>query len=316
MEDKTSAIIKKHFNKPPDEIEEASEGLMHKTFIFELSDRSYVLQLSKDEESTQQLKRGLKMYDLFNGIVPVPKPFKPRLDEYQGVKYTLVEKVNGKNAETNIDTEKIRQAGKILAKIHNYQTLCQYGDIKFKENTLTVEPFEQSLRQKRLEKVVEDTEALREAGLENLADEIQQFFQEHGSKIPDNFQPRICHNDYSPDNIIYKNGKINAVLDWDLAYSGCAQRDLIKAANAFWMHDPCSNQNIRKQFYDSYQQQRPLQNFEKNEPILRIETLTRLITGLEEIRGLEEQEIEVYSEKIRDNLAYARKQYDDSTTNF
>jgi len=254
------------------------------------------------------------MYDLFNGIVPVPKPFKPGLNEYQGVKYSLVEKVDGENAETDIDTEKIRRAGKILAKIHNHQTLDQYGDLKFKENTLAVEPFEKSLTQKRLEKVDEDTETLRAAGLENLADEIQKFFQDHGDKIPDNFQPRICHNDYSPDNIIYKNGKINAVLDWDLAYSGYAQRDLVKSANAFWMHDPCSNQNIRKQFYDSYQQQRPLQNFQKHEPVLRIETLTRLITSLEELRGLEEQEIEVYTEKIRDNLSYARKEYEDPNT--
>lgn len=55
---------------------------------------------------------------------------------------------------------------------------------------------------------------------------------------PDRPPDTVCHNDCGPWNIVYRNGKAEALIDWDLARPGPASLDLALAA---WHHIPLYN---------------------------------------------------------------------------
>ena len=78
-------------------------------------------------------------------------------------------------------------------------------------------------------------------------------------------------------------------------------RNIVHSANAFWMHDPGADWNIRKIFYKGYKEEKEFdEDFYELEPIYRVQTLIELIAGMIKMDELNEEEIEFYEEKIVD----------------
>lgn len=300
MNEEIISLVKHEFGEPPASIECIEGGLMHETYEVEIDQQFLILQISNSGEKRRKaLESGINFYKLLeNSEIPVPKPVNNQVRTFNGQDYTLVEKEHGKTAEDSELTDfKIHRSGKTLAKIHNYREFEAPGKIHFRDEEPEVA---EKTSNQRTEKIREDAETLRTTGMSDTANQIEKFAEKHGDKLTEEFDPVLCHDDYSPDNLIFEAGKIQAVLDWDLARSGNPQRDLVKSANSFWMHDPCSQRSIREKFYQGYREIRGTgKQFEQLEPFHRVETLVRLVTSLEELRGLEENEKQVYSDKIQ-----------------
>jgi len=299
----TKQAVKQTFGKKAEEIHEISEGLMHDTYRATVEGKDYIVQFSADGyDDHNSLRHCLDMCELLSDAVKVPQAVTKEVRKINGEKYIIVEKIEGRSGEKNISPEKTRRAGKELAKIHNYTTFEKEGWIQFNEELEIVDFEEGSLKEKYLKQLEEKLQTLREEGLKELADEVENFVEERKNLFPENFKSVICHDDFTPDNTIFLDGKVNGIIDMDYAFSGLDTRNIIKSANAYWMHDPGKNWP-RQKFYQGYKEQRPLpENFDKLEEFFRIETLTQLVTGLIEINAATEKEIEFYRKQIRKEL--------------
>lgn len=297
---KAEKAVKQVFDTEAQEISEISEGLKHETYQATVDGKDYIIQFSSDKyDDHASLKHCLNMYELLSDTVKVPHAVTKQVQEINGQKYTIVEKLDGQSGEKNISPEKTRKAGKELAKIHNYTTLEKEGWIEFTEKGLEVVEFEEgSLKQHYLTELEEKLEILREEGLEELADKVQKFIEERKEVWPEEFDAVICHDDFTPDNTIYLDGEVNGIIDMDYAFSGLDTRNIVKAANSFWMHDP-GKEWPREKFYEGYEEVRPLpDNFQEMEELFRVETLIQLVASLIDMGVLTEDQIEFYEEKL------------------
>jgi len=307
MEKKITRITEKHFDEPPASVEKTAEGLMHETYTVNIHETEYIIQFSGDDyENHSALNHCLKMYELLkDSKIPVPRVMTEKVQEIDGREYTIVEKLPGSNMEQNVSREKVRQAGKILAKIHSYQSFEHEGHISFEDSEMKVHRFEEgSLKQQKLNELDEKLKILRDNDLKDLADKLEEIIQENiDEAYPKNFQPVLCHDDYSPDNTIWKNGEITGIIDFDFTFSGLPERNLVKSANTFWMHDPGAEWDIRRTFYEAYREEREISdNFEEMEKYFRVETLMWLVAGLIDMGEVNEEQKEFYREKINQTV--------------
>lgn len=139
--------------------------------------------------------------------------------------------------------------------------------------------------------------------MEELGESVEKFVEDNTDKLPEQFQPVLTHTDYSPDNVLWKDGEITGVIDWDYARSSYAVRDLVNSANAFWMNDPGADWDIRETFYQGYQEIRePEESFEQEEKFYRVETLASLTAGLLRMDALDQREQEFYREEMMQEI--------------
>jgi Ser/Thr protein kinase RdoA (MazF antagonist) len=301
---KTEKAVEKVFGEKPENVEEISEGLKHETYTITVSGKEYILQFSGDEyDDHESLKQCLKMYELLSDTVKVPEAATQEVQDIDGEKYTIVEKIEGESGEKNISPEKTRKAGRELAKIHDFTELEKEGWLEFKDEGLEVVEFEEgSLKQHYLTELEGKLQILKDEGLEDLAEKVEKFIEERKEVWPEEFTPVICHDDFTPDNTIYLDGEVNGIIDMDYAFSGLDARNIVKASNSFWMHDP-AKEWPREKFYQGYSEERPLpDNFEEMEEFFRIETLIQLVASLIDMEVLTEDQVEFYQEKIEEEM--------------
>ncbi|WP_132057718.1 phosphotransferase enzyme family protein [Halorussus amylolyticus] len=310
--DEIVSIAERELGESPTEVTRVDAGLLHETYELDCAGGEYVLQFASDADKDRRdsLRRGLNCYAaLQNSEIPVPNLVTEKMTAFDGRKYALVEKLPGKTAERDVSPEKVLNAGRYLAKIHNVRHFETAGWIRFDGGYPSVRRFREGSLKRRIQRTVEESSGvLREGGLETAGTEVERLFDRSGGDLPEEFRPVLCHDDYSPDNVLFRDGEVTGVLDFDRAYSGHNQRDLVKAANCFWMHDPCSNWDVRAKLYEGYREVNDLDSsFDRNEPLYRVETLVEIVAGLLEMGELSEYERSFYSERLSDTLERAEK---------
>nr|WP_303651815.1 phosphotransferase [Halovenus rubra] len=277
------------------------EGLLHETYELEYEDEAYVLQVSPAGERRNELRRGLQLYQhLQDSRIPVPDVVTEQIRDHDSDTYSIVEKLPGESAKDNISPERVLAAGRYLARIHDTWTFETTGWIGFEDEDLTVRQFEEGTQRRQIvERVRQYSTLLEQNGLEPAGKRVANLVDPLKEDLPGGGSPVLCHNDYSPDNILYRDNEITGILDFDRAIAGHGRRDLVKAANAFWMHDPCVDWEVREKFYDGYREIRSLDDrFADSEPLFRVETLTEIVGGMVELGELSEYEAEFYTEQI------------------
>jgi Ser/Thr protein kinase RdoA (MazF antagonist) len=297
------SIVERELGTSPDVVERVDEGLLHETYELSCDGEEYILQFSSeiDGDRVDSLRRGLNCYVMLRGSeIPVPTTVTEEIREFDDRWYTLVKKLPGKTGKLDISPEKVRNAGRYLAEIHNVRSFETPGWIRFENREPTIHAFQEGTLKQRILKTIEEvSDTLRENEMETAGEGVESVFQRRGAALPDDFGPVFCHDDFSPDNIMFQNGEVVGILDFDRAHASHAQRDLVKAANGFWMHDPGGDWDIRTDFYKGYREVNELNNsFEENEPLYRVETLASTVSGLLELGELSEYEKKFYAEKI------------------
>lgn len=300
-EEYVARIAKREFGAKPASISTVPEGLLHETFELKFKDGTCILQVSPAGERGSELRRGLHLYQFLDEAgIPVPGVVTEQVRDYDGDAYSIVEKLSGASAKDDIAPERVTAAGRHLARIHDSLEFATTGWIGFEDGRVTVRPFEEDSQKKRIiERARHYSTLLQQNGLEPAGEEVANLVDLLREDLPQADLIVLCHNDYSPDNVLYRDREITGILDFDRAIAGHGQRDLVKASNAFWMHDPCVDWDVRQTFYDGYRELRPLdESFQQNEPLYRVETLTETVGGMLELDELSEYEAEFYTERI------------------
>lgn len=303
MEELIAKICREELGETPKNIEKAGEGLVHQTYSIVVESGEYIIQIAEDDEKASSLEICLNLYRMFSDSeVPVPATVTGKIHEFDGRKYIVVEKIEGEMIGDSLTPEKVQESAKYLAKIHNFRSLEKSGWPYFEQGKLKISGFnEGSMEKYMLKNVEEKAEVFEKKGRERLAALVREFFEKHGDSIPENFQPVICHNDYAPDNLLFKENELKAIIDWDYAYSGHHQRDLVKAANSFWVYDPEADWEIRDTFYEAYNQHRDIgEDFEALRPIYRVETLIRIVASLATLDAWEDRNGEYLADRLEE----------------
>lgn len=289
-----------------------SRGLTHQTFVFSSGGKDLVAQVCDyDRDKERALRRKAKVYELAEEFdVKIPKLVKaPNSFSYCGEErtYFVVEEAEGKTLDKGFDESLISQIGQELAKIHEMDKFDRAGWLIPVEDGFEVLDFEEdSHREWILSEFQEDIEVLRENGFEEDADSLNSFLEEYRYQLGFEFEPVLCHNDYSPDNILSRDEEITGVIDFDYVFSSDPRRDLVKATNSFSVE----GMDHREDIYESYMEARELENFRKVEPFYRVETLTRIIASFFHLDvNLTEEERKVYSEMLKEALRNAEESF-------
>ncbi len=310
MDDEIASIVEREVGESPFSVVRVDEGLLHETYDVSCETGRYVLQFDSDGERDDSLRRGYNCYiTLCDSDIPVPEVVTETVTSDDGRGYTIVEKLQGTTGEKDISPERTRNAGRVLARTHEFERFDEAGWLRFEGRELTVESFEaEGLREWVLENVAESSTCLQNGGLETAGTDVEDVFDRFGGTLPEAFRPVFCHNDYSPDNVLFEDDAVTGVIDFDRAAANNAQRALTKAANCFWMHDPNADWNVRETFYDGYRERRNVDStFERNEPLYRVETLANIVAALLDMDELSEYETGFYAEQIREAVEGAER---------
>jgi Ser/Thr protein kinase RdoA (MazF antagonist) len=281
MIEEIKSLIVRNLGGKPSSVEKIGEGLVHRTYTFVFEDDDYVIQFSDpDTDNERALERGSKFYDKSDQLsFPVPELVSgvntAEIDG-QELKYYIAEKIEGKTLEKKITSDLAYQAGMMLAEIHE----VEYGEsgwLSHSEDSFEIQDFDEgSLRGWIISDNKKDADTLEENDMQKTAEKVRGFFENYGHHLPVDFQPVLCHNDFSQDNILSKNGKITGIIDFDYAFSSHRQRDLVKAMNSFGLTD----EDLVSDLQRGYREESDLdESFEMNRLLYNVDTLNRIVAS-------------------------------------
>ena len=301
MDQWTARVVESELGSPPERIERLDGGLIHETYAVRCGGREYVLQWSESGGWEEEgLWRGLHCYlALAGAAVPVPAVVTETVRERDGRAYTLVERLPGETAEGAVSPDRAASAGRALAALHGVRTFETAGWIRHDDPDLSVGAFPAGSHSTRVRtRCEENTSDLRDGGLDAAAAAAERVTDRLGD-LPEPTAPVLCHDDFSPDNLLFEGDAVTGVLDFDMAKADHRHRDLVKAATAFWMHDPRADPDVRQAVYRGYRAGEPGASFEATEPLYRVETLVEIVAGMLDRDALSAREREFYDERIR-----------------
>lgn len=291
-------IARREFGEVPDSVDEIVGGVMNKTFKLVYSNKNYILQVNEKTEA-HEMENCLNCFKYFQDTeVPVPDTITDRVKEYDSGLYIIVEDLKAETLNEDITPENTRISGRYLAYIHGSQSFDKAGWWEWKEGEPQVRGFPDDSLKCRIEDNLEgNLDYFREEGIEWLAEATERFLEDYIEKVPDDFEPVFVHHDYNPGNILVEDGEITGILDFDYAHSSHGQRDLVKAANNFWIRGKVD----RKHIYEGYSEVRELDDsFDQNEPLYRLETLIDILKGYIEHNQITVEDAREYKSNIND----------------
>lgn len=297
-EEQIIEIAESEFGEKPDSLEEIVGGVMNQTFRLNYGDKSYILQVNEKTEA-HEMKNCLNCFQFFkDGKVPVPDTITDTVKEHESSHYIIVEDLKSDSLNEDINPENSRTAGRYLAYIHDSKSFEEAGWWTWEESETQVVGFPNNSLKSRIEDNLESNlEYFKEENIEWLIEISERFLNEYLDLVPTDFKPVFVHHDYNPGNILAKDGEIKGILDFDYAHSSHGQRDLVKAANNFWIRGEVN----RKHIYEAYREVRELdETFWKNEPLYRLETLIDILKSFIEHDQITVEKAKDYKSDLKD----------------
>lgn len=297
-EEQVKKIAEKEFGKQPDFVEEIVGGLMNKTLRLKYGEESYILQINEKTEA-HEMENNLNCFKFFkDSKVPVPDTVTDGVREYDSSHYIIVEDLKADALNEDIKPENTRASGRYLAYIHDSKSFEKAGWWEWENEEPNVIGFPDNSLKGRIKSNLEDNlEFFKDEGIEWLIEISERFLDDYIELVPTDFEPVFVHHDYNPGNILVEDGKIVGILDFDYAHSSHGQRDLVKAANNFWMRGGVKREDI----YKGYREVRELdESFEENEPIYKLETLIDVLKAMIELENMSVAEAQKYEPHIKE----------------
>jgi len=188
-------------------------------WVFEYRDR--ILMIPRHERVKSYAIRVKAIQFLSSNGIPVSKILNYFPGDNGTPEYLMVEKVDGEHPNmlksTSLEREKVHQsAGEILVAMHNLDS-SRYGRFKpdlVGENISWIE-FTDNFFAESIGRVKQSSELYAKFGRV-----LEEEYQKGRADIINFSTPSFLHADFHLGNLIFKNGKVSAVLDLDIVTSG------------------------------------------------------------------------------------------------
>jgi aminoglycoside phosphotransferase (APT) family kinase protein len=296
-------IIAEEVGGEPEEVSKFSEGSQHETFRVKYDGEKVVFQFAVSRGRKRRLLyRNAFWYEILDGLeLPVPSVLSDGVRRRGDVWYFVTDFLDGENAEHNVTERRVRNAGRNLAMLHESYEVdgMKFCEVDGSEVSLVEEDYSGWIREMYRESI----ERFRDNGMNDLADDLEAVEGTFDRSVPTNFESVVCHNDYSPDNVLFRGDEVTGIIDFDIAYVGDRYRDVVTGANGFWMHEPTADWSPRDVFYGGYEEVCEFgDGFWSAERFYRFETQVVTVSYLVDMGILTEEQAEFYAMRIRDAL--------------
>jgi aminoglycoside phosphotransferase (APT) family kinase protein len=224
--------------------------LCHKEHVEERFRKEEKL-LERVEEETDIPTTNIIYSDLSKEKIPYLFYIGEKIDGYDPIdRYKYLPKEERSNI--------LSQSAKYLGRLHKNVDFKEYGEIKYRDGELTIDSC--SWYEWMKEWAEPHIEDIGDSRFSDLQEDARRFMEEHKG-LAEVSDPCCVHFDVTPDNLIVKDGGINAVLDWEKAISGAPEWDLqyskILMINAQFETESIEEE-IFKQFLESYLEENKL----------------------------------------------------------
>ncbi|MBS0637519.1 MAG: aminoglycoside phosphotransferase family protein [Verrucomicrobia bacterium] len=196
----------------------------------------------------------------FAASIPVPRIIQvvPPEEGINGA--ILMEHLSGSLPTTPDFTETLaHEMGATLARIHRDRQ-AGYGDLIQPQN-LSADP-----RVHFTQKFEEGFEECKNHLPKALLEQCRQYYDTNLHLLEQTDGPCIVHRDFRPGNVFVHEGKLQGVIDWASTRSGFAEEDFCPIEHYEWpVHS-----DIKKSFLAGYATIRPVPDYSKIMPLLRL----------------------------------------------
>ena len=216
------------------------------------------------------------LQELQNTELPIPKVY-GEVVNLGDKNVTLTEFVEG-GVKLQISSQELAELAKTLANFHKKTQLMQERDLLMSNESLV------DLLQKRLDKVGDNVEILRsnlttlfgyseqraDEVLQSVSQELEPIFKLLEQKLA-GLPESLLHYDYSQHNVLFSDGKISSIIDFDSLRWGKSVVDLVYATYIITKTITGSSRgiftdegkNIAQSVISEYERVRPLTTDEK-----------------------------------------------------
>lgn len=243
-------IIAGEVGGEPEEVSKFSEGLQHETFRVEYDGEEAVFQFAVSRGRKRRLLyKNAFWYEMLDGLgLPVPSVLSDGVRRSGDVWYFVTDFLDGENAERDVTEGRVRNAGRNLAMLHES---CEVEGVKFcevdgSEVSLVDVDYGDWLR----EMFRESIERFRDDGMNDLADDLEAVEGTFDRSVPTDFESVVCHNDYSPDNVLFRGDEDT----WDCVeeHGDCVEICIDFGSDSVPIYPPSPNQLAEMLYTSSY----------------------------------------------------------------
>jgi aminoglycoside phosphotransferase (APT) family kinase protein len=209
----------------------AGDGGVTYTFTLKNSGSTYVVKFAPDDG--RQLKKGASVYNHLTETdgIPVPQVYVVETDPSDiPSPYTVVEHIGGdeltsipqfKSFSRESKCTLVREMGRILGRLHTETRYDAYGSISVDtDGSLSVDGETSDWTTYYREMYEEYVTKGEGSPVDELAQEALDFFNSAVVDIDPEDGPVLLHGDFTPDNLIIEDSRVQAVLDWEHATAG------------------------------------------------------------------------------------------------
>lgn len=214
----------------------AGDGGLTYTFTIQDSSTTYVIKFAPDDGG--HLAKGASVYNKLEGAVGIPVPEVYAVEtEPTGIPspYAVVEHVEGeeltsisqfKSLPREVKCELLREMGRTLGRLHTETRYDAYGSLSVDQNNgLYVDEEASDWATYYCDMYEKCAHKGEGSPVDEVAQHAFDFFTSAVTNIEPDDGPVLLHGDYTPDNLIIEDGRIQAVLDWEHATVGCRSRE-------------------------------------------------------------------------------------------
>jgi aminoglycoside phosphotransferase (APT) family kinase protein len=194
-------------------------------------DRTAVLKLVPSNELST-LRTGVRAYDHVSSVPDVPVPTVYALDTSEqrlSYPYSVVDHVGGDELDEvsqfrSFARERkrslVRAMGRTLGALHERTAFDRYGSLSADGEALTVDGVERDWASFYADRYRQHAADAADSPVADLATEAADCFERVAADLDGPAAPALLHGDFTPDNLVIRDGDVRAVLDWEHAKAG------------------------------------------------------------------------------------------------
>lgn len=320
-EDITEAIKQLDLESQIEGIEDIS-GHNNRIFKVGLKDRTVICKFCTGENCREDCRKEVNMHQLLRTQTNVKTPeilYSDASAEKTEFPYFITEYIEGESLQDSFpeleaeeQVEVVEQAGQILGEIHS-KISFQYGGELIPENgEVTVDRESNWIEYitEELSRATEKAENTRFSDLTEKAEDLVNMLSEFSEP-----EKTLVFYDFRPDNVIAKNGRIKALIDFERAWSGdplwdyaYSEMSFVEPHHYYDMHQApnADEEELRKTFQRGYETERELEeNWRQKVNLYKLGIIIKRFNSFEgwtESTEMTEEEIKRQENLLRTNF--------------
>ncbi|MFC6733973.1 MULTISPECIES: phosphotransferase family protein [unclassified Haladaptatus] len=293
----------------------AGDGGVTYTFTIPETDARYVAKFAPDDATS--LVKGAGMYRALAKVarLPVPAVYAVERDpSVVDVPYSIVEYVPGDELTSisqfksfSRDTKRtlVREMGRTLGLLHSETRFDYYGDVAVSQaGNLRVDSGVTDWRNYYREEYTSNLDDGSGSPVDDLAERATDCFADAAADIEPDTGPVLLHGDFTPDNLIFEDNRVRAVLDWEHATAGCRAKEAWEVEEAIvnLFTSERVRADLREALWSGYAETASVtENFRAMKDLFAIGAVTRVgrvhAACSDVVEDLDEEEFRVRAER-------------------